>query len=175
MKTDLVAEVDRALSGAPSKVTLLAFKDRLLIEMASNKGLAYPLGLRLARINARMKMSYVEDTTTWERCFVHVAKQLLPLATVKVLQRAAEAMLEESRQQAEEELVRAETREARRKAEAETHVLQNRAASSPLKFDPTALFREFGRESVLAVWGKLLPEHRPETAAEFRRLLKQAS
>lgn len=54
---------------------------------------------------------------------------------------------------------------------ARANELASSAAGRPIKFDPSQLFREFGRERVLAAWGACAPENRPETAAAFRALL----
>ncbi len=53
------------------------------------------------------------------------------------------------------------------------HELVVAANHRPLRFDPTALFKEYGRERVLATWNCLPSEQRPETAAGLREILRR--
>jgi hypothetical protein len=152
-----------------SRQELLSLKDAILRAVSEVPGLQKDLGLRLARINLQLKTA--SDALTFEKAFIEAAKTLLEPEILKMLKRAATEKVKESGHKNSSQpalSIVSPSKEEKGLAS----LAQIASARSIIKFDPATLFREFGRDRVLATWAGLLPEERPSTAHEMRELLR---
>jgi hypothetical protein len=190
-----LAEIDRKLAGDLTLDDLVSMKDQLLQMVGAGDGAAkFATGARLARVNLRLRghQEAQLQNSDWQRYFIGAAKRLLDESTFALLTREAEMRAAEAASPKTSlpnpqpalsaplsaPVVRAKFLPPRAAQQApplvaRVHELVSAAAQRPMKFDPTALFREFGREQVIGLWNMLAPERRPETAAEFRELLRR--
>lgn len=196
-----LSEIDAALSGELSVEGLRALKDELLSWVSHDVRYQPFTTARQSRINLRLRAlaeaANAAERPSFEAAFVASAKRLLEPAVYDIICRdAMETRPPGARvssvsipapapppplpplSPAAKPSAPAEAKkppQAAAKADrgltAPIHRLVVAAQHRPLKFDPTTLFREFGRERVLATWNMLPAERRPETAAEFRKIL----
>jgi hypothetical protein len=151
-------------------------KDQLLKLIADTNQQA-AIGPRLARVNLRIRAlaeAQAQQPKDWCRHFFEAASRLLDPGTFEILKREATRRENEGvrQQPAPPSPAGPPTPPAQEpQAPARLANLAEVAAVRAIKFDPTRLFKEFGREKVLTLWAGLLPEDRPETAAGLRRLL----
>ncbi len=189
---ETIRRIDKALGGDLSSEALRGYKDELLVLLADEPAATAQLTPRIARLNLRLKSaaesgdlgaSEILQREAWSKLFFQAAKRLLDPNTFDILCREANARRDEA--QAARSVVQPPPKSAPKPVVvsqnpkpapppplvARVHELVSSATNRPLKFDPTRLFREFGRDRVLGVWNLLPAEKRPETANEFRNLL----
>lgn len=175
----VVKRIDGELVRALTVDALRALKDELLALLAEEPSAQAQITPRISRVNLRLRtaaekgdgdLAELFRAQSFHAQFYEVAKRMLEPAVFKILCREAS--------QRRDDAVRIELpprpeepAPAPTPLVAPLHRLVLAANHQPIKFDPTRLFKEFGRERVLATWNLLPAESRPETAAEFRRIL----
>lgn len=182
-----LAWVDGQLEKPLSVEALRTIKDLLLRAVTAQPRQQLPYSLRIARVNLKLsELAQREDSSrreSWPRNFVVAAKRLLDPDAFAMLSREADLRTAEERPVALPAPVAIEPPHpppsaatpppARPNLTARVHELVSVASNRPMRFDPTTLFREFGREKVLALWNMLPAERRPDTAAAFRAILRK--
>jgi len=197
-------QIDQVLDGGKlTKQDLLAIKDEMLALIVADKAMAFEAGSRIARVNAQSQslndQSALRDETDrrpdddagFQRLFFEAARRLLKPEVFEMLCRDADNRRNEINAirvaratsiplpppdiSPPTVSIERKTAKTATPLKAPVHRLVTEATNRPMKFDPTALFKEFGRERVLATWNMCTPETRPETAADFRRMLAVSS
>lgn len=141
-------ELERAIKSANSKEAL----QRIRVELIELKSAT--LHKRLcARINTAISLIkrelHTATTAGFDRAFVDVAKEVLPNEMFRQIAVAAKSLSGAYEQRA----------------------LERAADAAPMRFDPTELFRDFGRDFALEVWRSTPAKNRAQTGAEFRQQL----
>jgi hypothetical protein len=194
MRGNRLTQIDDALDGELTTEELNQFKDELLTMISKDPQAQVFASARLARIKMRLKeVAALNVRTVTEQAqkkqfhllFYESANRLLDPTVFEMLLRdtkvkQAEVTLQEGITAKVETVSKSLNKQTKIKASnsipeslsAPIHRLVVSAQNKPLKFDPTSLFKEFGRERVLATWNMLPAEKRPETAHEFRLILQ---
>jgi hypothetical protein len=182
-----IPAADRALADPNASVAeLRGLRDRLLAWIAEDKSRSFETGMRLARVKERIRdlerAAGTDSGKDWLRIFFEVAARLLDEPTMLLLKRETDLRRAESLPKGppssasplppSANALPAEPVKSQRLT-VPVHCLVSAATNRPMKFDPTPLFREFGREKVLGLWNMLAPENRPETGHQFREMLRK--
>lgn len=165
-------DIDAILESNATRDELVSLKDDLLRAISQNPSSQITLGLRLARINLRIKEASIRERS-YPDLFVDVARELLDPNELAMIERAVKKRYIENRSWDTDKVVDEEIIYAVKPPKKTSTLSDVARAKSVIKFDPVTLFREFGRDKVLACWSSLNPEDRPETAHEMRTLIRR--